>query len=91
MSNKKYKTAENEPTFVREPVAVYGAATIGSAFSNQWNPNVPLYDTPIVAYTTSGKPLSQEQYVRKIEKAIAEADRNELITDDELEKEIATW
>ena len=45
MSNKKYKTAENEPTFVREPVAVYGATAIGSAFSNQWNPNVPLYDT----------------------------------------------
>jgi len=45
----------------------------------------------IVAYTTSGKPLSQMQYVEKIEKAIAEADRGELITDDVLEKEIATW
>ena len=45
----------------------------------------------IVAYTTTGKPLSQKQYIEKIEKAIAEADRNELITDDELEKEIATW
>jgi len=45
----------------------------------------------IVAYTTSGKSLSQMQYVEKIEKAIAEADRGELITDDVLEKEIATW
>jgi hypothetical protein len=48
-------------------------------------------DKGIVAYTTSGKPLSQEQYIEKIEKAIVEADRNELITDDDLEKEIATW
>ena len=45
----------------------------------------------IVAYTTAGEPLSKRQYVEKIEKAIAEADRNELITDEELEKEIATW
>ena len=48
-------------------------------------------DKEIVAYTTAGKPLSKKQYIEKIEKAIAEADRNELITDDELEKEIVTW
>ena len=45
----------------------------------------------IVAYTTAGFPLTQKQYVEKIEKAISEADRGELITDEELEKEIATW
>ena len=45
----------------------------------------------IVAYTTSGMPLTREQYIEKIEKAIAEANRGELITDEELEKEIATW
>jgi hypothetical protein len=48
-------------------------------------------NTNIVAYTTLGEPLSQGQYVKKIEKALAEANRNELITDDDLEKEIATW
>ena len=48
-------------------------------------------DREIVAYTTAGEPLSQKRYIEKIEKAIAEADRNELITDDELEKEIKTW
>ena len=45
----------------------------------------------IVAYTTAGLPLTRKQYIEKIEKAIAEADRGELITDEELEKEIATW
>ena len=48
-------------------------------------------DREIVAYTTAGEPLSRKQYVEKIERAIAEADRNELITDEELEKEILTW
>ena len=44
-----------------------------------------------VAFSTSGKPLTQKQYVEKIEKAIAEADRGELITEAELLKEIETW
>ena len=48
-------------------------------------------NTEIVAYTTTGKPLTKSEYIEKIEKAIAEADRGELITDEELEKEIATW
>ena len=48
-------------------------------------------DREIVAYTTAGEPLSKRQYIEKIEKAIAEADRNELITDEELEREIAKW
>ena len=48
-------------------------------------------DNEIVAYTTAGMPLTRKQYIEKIEKAIAEADRGELITDEELEKEIATW
>jgi len=45
----------------------------------------------IVAFSTYGIPLTQKQYVEKIEKAIAEANRGELITDDELQKEIETW
>ena len=45
----------------------------------------------IVAYTTTGQPLTENQYIAKIEKAIKQADRGELITDDELEKEVETW
>ena len=45
----------------------------------------------IVAYTTAGEPLSKKQYIEKIERAIVEADEGELITDDELVKEIETW
>jgi len=45
----------------------------------------------IVAYTTAGQPLTEKQYIAKIERAIEQADRGELITDDELQKEIETW
>jgi predicted transcriptional regulator len=45
----------------------------------------------IIAYTTSDEPLTKRQYIEKIEQAIAEADRGELITDEELQKEIDTW
>ena len=45
----------------------------------------------IIAFSTCGKPLTQKQYIEKIEKAIEEADRGELITDDELQKEIEMW
>jgi len=45
----------------------------------------------VVAYTTAGQPLTEEQYLAKIENAIKQADRGELITDEELQKEIETW
>ena len=45
----------------------------------------------IIAFSTYGKPLTQKQYIEKIEKAIEEADRGELITDDELQKETEMW
>jgi len=45
----------------------------------------------IVVYTTTGQPLTENQYIAKIEKAIKQADRGELITDEELEKEVETW
>ncbi len=48
-------------------------------------------DREIVAYTTVGKSLTKKEYVEKIERAIAEADKGKLISDEELEKEIATW
>ena len=51
-----------------------------------------LYESQnIVAYTTAGQPLTEKQYIAKIEKAIKQADRGELIMDDELQKEIETW
>jgi predicted transcriptional regulator len=45
----------------------------------------------IVAYTTAGQPLTEKQYIAKIEKAIEQAKRGELITDEELQKEIEMW
>ena len=45
----------------------------------------------IVAYTTAGQPLTKKQYIAKIEKAIEQAERGELITDEELQKEIEMW
>ena len=48
-------------------------------------------DDEFVAYTTSGKPLTRNQYIEKINKAIAEADRGELLTTKDLQKEVETW
>ena len=45
----------------------------------------------VIAFSADGKPLTQKQYIEKIEKAIAEANNGELITDNELQKEIETW
>jgi hypothetical protein len=45
----------------------------------------------IIAYTTTGKPLNTKQYIEKIGNAIAQANRGELITDEELQKEMETW
>jgi predicted transcriptional regulator len=45
----------------------------------------------IIACTTSGRPLTQEQYINKINTAIAQAENGELLTDEELQQEIATW
>ena len=45
----------------------------------------------IVSYTNAGQPLTEKQYIAKIEKAIEQANRGELITDEELQKEIETW
>ena len=48
-------------------------------------------DDKFVAYTTSGKPLTRSQYIEKINKAIAEADRGELLTTEDLQKVVETW
>jgi hypothetical protein len=45
----------------------------------------------IVAYTASGIPLTHAQYIEKINKAILQADKGELITDEELQQEIRAW
>jgi predicted transcriptional regulator len=48
-------------------------------------------DENIVAYTTSGKPLTQNEYIEQINIGLRQIENGETITDDELEKEIATW
>ena len=45
----------------------------------------------IIAYSTDGRSLTGKQYVEKIEKAIEQAEKGELITDEELQKEVETW
>jgi len=44
-----------------------------------------------VAYSTAGQPLTQKQYIEKITKAIEQANRGELISDEALQNEIETW
>ena len=45
----------------------------------------------VVAFSTAGKPLTQKQYIEKVSKAIDQANRGELITDEALQNEIETW
>ncbi len=48
-------------------------------------------DSEIVAYTTSGKPLTKSEYIEQINTGLRQIENGEMITDDELQKEIETW
>jgi len=48
-------------------------------------------DNEIVAYTIAGKPLSQNDYIKQINIGLRQIENGEMITDDELQKEIETW
>jgi len=45
----------------------------------------------IVAYTTDGIPLTKREYIEQINIGLKQIENGELITDDELQKEIETW
>lgn len=45
----------------------------------------------VVAYSADMKPLTKKQYIKEIEDAIAEVDRGEFITDEDLTKEMLMW
>ena len=45
MSNKPYKTSENEPLIVNEPAVAYRRKTAKVAPFREWNPNVPFHGT----------------------------------------------
>jgi predicted transcriptional regulator len=48
-------------------------------------------DSEIVAYTTAGKSLTREQYIEEINIGLRQIENGELLTDDELQKEVDTW
>ena len=48
-------------------------------------------DREIVAYTTSGSPLTKSEYIEQINIGIKQIENGETVTDDELRKEIETW
>ena len=48
-------------------------------------------DSEIVAYTTAGKPLTKSEYIEQINIGLKQIENGEIITDDELQKEIETW
>ncbi|MDR1918732.1 MAG: hypothetical protein LBQ65_03680 [Tannerellaceae bacterium] len=48
-------------------------------------------DSEIVAYTTAGKSLTRAQYIEEINIGLRQIENGELLTDDELQKEIDTW
>ena len=45
----------------------------------------------IVAYSTTGKPLTKSEYIEQINIGIRQIENGEFITDEELQREIETW
>jgi len=48
-------------------------------------------DSEIVAYSTAGKPLTKSEYIEQIKVGLRQIANGEVITDDELQREIETW
>jgi len=45
----------------------------------------------ILAYTTAGKPLTKNEYIEQINIGLKQIENGEMLSDDELQKEIETW
>lgn len=45
----------------------------------------------IVAYTTAGKPLTRSEYIEEINIGLRQIENGDMLTDEELQKEIDTW
>jgi len=45
----------------------------------------------IIAYTTAGKPLAKSEYIEQINIGLKQIERGEILTDEELQKEIELW
>ncbi|MCL1932995.1 MAG: hypothetical protein FWF53_04165 [Candidatus Azobacteroides sp.] len=45
----------------------------------------------IVAYTARGKPMTKNEYIEQINLGLKQIENGEVITDEELQKEIETW
>ena len=48
-------------------------------------------DNEIVAYTTTGKSLTKKEYIKQITIGLKQIENGEIISDEELQKEIETW
>ena len=49
------------------------------------------HESEIVAYSTAGKPLTKNEYIEQIKVGLRQIANGEVITDDELQREIETW
>jgi hypothetical protein len=48
-------------------------------------------NSEIVAYTTSGKPLTKKEYIEQVNMGLRYIENGEMISDEVLEKEIELW
>jgi hypothetical protein len=48
-------------------------------------------NSEIVAYSTAGKPLTKNEYIEQIKIGLNQIANGEVITDNELQREIETW
>ena len=70
---------------------------VSSVFDNYLNEDEFFETTenvvsePIVAYDTTGKPLTLKQYNQEIDKALDDFENGRFISQEDLEKEIDSW
>lgn len=70
---------------------------VSSVFDNYLNEETAVETTenivsePIVAYDTTGKPLTLKQYNKEIDKGIDDFENGRFISQEDLEKEIDSW
>lgn len=70
---------------------------VSSVFDNYLNEDEFVETTenvvsePIVAYDTTGKPLTLKQYNQEIDKALDDFENGRFISQEDLEKEIDSW
>ncbi|MEW4922363.1 hypothetical protein [Algibacter sp. 2305UL17-15] len=82
----------NTTNFTREELAQYILHTAKDSVVNKIKNIVSKeHDGKIVAYTTKGKPLSENQFRAEVQKGMDDVKSGRIISEEDLAKEIENW